>query len=678
MVSVLAGIAKLDIFGQMVFLRINKQAYYKTVLGGCASIGVMAIMMTIFITNFITFIQKEQLKVITISEYDDKVDQIAFNNSNFLFAVQIEQDNFIENPYFNITLKQKVYSRSQQGDLLKKTEPIELVPCTLDRFNQIFAENNVNFHQQFQQLQLQNFLCPSINSEIQIGGTQSSTLFQFIDLSVSECQNNSTNQWKPNCRESDQHTFKIKLLTVNQIINPYKPKESYVQPFIDDSFSFSFNINFTKSINAFITKFDFLNDESLLPISMFEERSFYVLDPTDVQQDYTEIIEDSFVKLLFRKKPFKTKFQRQYQKIDELLSNIGGILQIFSFFIGLLNQLYFLFLTLDMVELGNKLYDFSIDDSDQKKIYQDNLQILVETQANDNNAQDSQIYQKMQQAIIADNEIRITDSQTQPLKQDQKLSTKLCCSSGLDYFQNQLQKMFQKKKPINLDLKIFFNFITCGMLFSKIPKVQLMNKAYDQIIQQSDIYSLLTRLNEIDKLKEVLLTPKQLVMFNFTPKPLITLEEEDLKINRNMVENQLKTPKDNKEEMLVYARMMMKQKRQNKIGMNHESIRKKKRSSFIPQPLNNYVYQQIYNVTLETIIQAYEEIVKRQPGSSSETLNSQLISMLGAELELIYQVCQKIDQDVRPFAKYHQKLKSSLSQKRSLIKQDLEKQNDST
>ncbi|CAD8170347.1 unnamed protein product [Paramecium octaurelia] len=522
-----------------------------------------------------------------------------------------------------------------------------------------------------------------INSEIQIGGTQSSTLFQFIDLSVSECQNNSTNQWKPICREQDQHTFKIKLLTVNQIINPYKSKESYVQPFIDDSFSFSFNINLTKSINAFITKFDFLNDESLLPIrqveltikfSMIEEKSFYVLDPTDVQQDYTERIDDSFVKLLFRKKPFKTRFQRQYQKIDELLSNIGGILQIFSFFIGLLVTIYnrincIFYLTLDMVELGNKLYDFSIDDSDQKKIYHDNLQILVETQTSGLNAQDSQIYQKMQQAIIADNEIRITDSQTQPLKQDQRLSTKLCCSSGLDYFQTQLQKMFQKKKPINLDFQIFFNFISCGMLFSKIPKVQLMNKAYDQIIQQSDIYSLLTRLNEIDKLKEVLLSPKQLVMFNFTPKPLITLEEEDLKINRNMVENQLKTPQDNKEEMLVYTRMMMKQKRQNKIGMNHESIRKKKRSSFIPQPLNNYVYQQIYN--------AYEEIVKRKPGSSSETLNSQLISMLGAELELIYQVCQKIDQDVRPFAKYHQKLKSSLSQKRSLIKQDLEKQNDS-
>ncbi|CAD8090621.1 unnamed protein product [Paramecium sonneborni] len=647
MVSVLSGIAKMDIFGQMVFLRMNKQAYYKTVMGGCASIGVMAIMILIFITNFITFIQKESLKVISISEYDDEVDNIAFNNSNFFFAVQIEQENFIQNPYFNITLQQKTYYRNPQGDLEKKSESLELVPCTLDRFYQIFQQNDVNFTQQFQQLRLSDFLCPQINTEIHLGGTQSSTLFHFIDLSVLKCQNNSSNIWQPICRLPSQHTFKIKLFTVNQIINPYKPKDSYIQPFLDDSFSFTFNLNLTKSVNAFVTKYDFLNDESLLPISLIEETSVFLLDSSDVQQDYFEMYEDSYVKLLLRKKPFKTKFQRQYQKLDELLSNIG-----------------------DMVELGNKLYDFSIDDSDQKKIYQDNLKILTETQLNGNIVQNSKLFLPNQKALITDENIILSDSQTQPFKQDLKLTTKLCCQSGLDYFQNQLQKIFEKKKPINLDCHIFLNFITCNKLFRDIPKVKLMNKAYDQIIQQQDIYSLLTRLNEIDKLKEVLLTPKQLVMFNFTPKPLITLEDEDLKIDRNFVESQIKTPQDNKGDMLVYTKMMMKLKRKNQNGKNHESIRTKKRSSFIPQPLNNYVYQQIYN--------AYDEIVKKKCESQSETLNSQLIQMLGTDLELIFQICQKIDEDRKPITKFHQKLKSSICQKKSLIKQDLENQENST
>lgn len=34
-----------------------------------------------------------------------------------------------------------------------------------------------------------------------------------------------------------------------------------------------------------------------------------------------------------------------------------------------------------------------------------------------------------------------------------------------------------------------------------------------------------------------------MVMFNFTPKPLITLEDEELKIDRNLIESRAKTPK---------------------------------------------------------------------------------------------------------------------------------------
>ncbi|CAD8070794.1 unnamed protein product [Paramecium sonneborni] len=375
--------------------------------------------------------------------------------------------------------------------------------------------------------------------------------------------------------------------------------------------------------------------------SLLEQNTVFLLDSIDVQQEYTELIEKSYVKLQLRKKPFKTKFQRQYQKLDELLSNIG-----------------------DMVELGNKIYDFSNDDSDQKKIYQENLKILTETQNSGNIPQNSKLQQPNQNTIITDNEIHITDSQSQPFKQEIRLSTKLCCSSGLDYFQVQLQKMFEKKKPINLDCQIFLNFITCNNLFRDVPKVKLINKAYDQIIQQSDIYSILTRLNEIDKLKEILLTPKQLVMFNFTPKPLITLEEEDLKIDRNMVESQIKTPQDSKGDMLVYTRMMMKLKRKNKDEKNnHESIRIRKRASFMPQPLNNY---------------AYDEIAKKKYESQFDTLNSQLIQMLGAELELIFQVCQKIDEDGKPQAKFHQKLGSTICQKKCLINQDFENQENST
>ncbi|CAD8200336.1 unnamed protein product [Paramecium pentaurelia] len=552
----------------------------------------------------------------------------------------------------------RLYFRNTEGDVKKETIDIQLVPCTLDRYTQIFAEYQINFTQQFQQLHLSDFLCPSINTNILIGGTYSSNQFDFIELSITQCQNSSQNLWNPICDDPIDTSFKVRLYTVNQNINPYKPKDSYIQPFLDDSLSFTFNLNSTKFANIYFTKYEFQNDESLLPISMIEERTFFVLDSSDIQQEITEIEENSLAKLQLRKKPFKTKFLRQYQKLDELLSNIGGILQIVTFFIGLLVTIYNR--VKYMVELSNRIYDFSIDDSYQKNIYSENLQILAEQQKNERVGLDSKI-QTSNQRIMTENDQ--CDNCIESFREEQKnfqkdsLAIRLSFTTGLDYFSNQLQKMFEKKKPIPLDLQIFLNYITCNLLFKDVPKVKLMNKAYEQIISQSDIYTILSRLNEIDKLKEVLLTPKQLVMFNFTPKKLITLEDEDLKIDRNMVESQHKTSKDKQVEFLIYAKMMMKMKRQNKKEKNTGQIRPHKRASFIPQPLNNYVYQQIYS--------AYDEIFKNK--HQQETLNTQLISMLGPEMELIYKVGKIIDQNVRPITRSHKKLISSDNQQKGLI-----------
>lgn len=37
--------------------------------------------------------------------------------------------------------------------------------------------------------------------------------------------------------------------------------------------------------------------------------------------------------------------------------------------------------------------------------------------------------------------------------------------------------MFEQNKPIDLDIKIFLNYISCNKLFRDVPRVLLMNKA---------------------------------------------------------------------------------------------------------------------------------------------------------------------------------------------------------
>ena len=48
------------------------------------------------------------------------------------------------------------------------------------------------------------------------------------------------------------------------------------------------------------------------------------------------------------------------------------------------------------------------------------------------------------------------------------------------------------------------------------------------------------KLNEIEKLKEVIFTPEQLLMFNFTPKPMISLDLNTKTINRSYLEQRSK------------------------------------------------------------------------------------------------------------------------------------------
>lgn len=70
-VKVVQGVRKVDMFGYPIGLRLNRQSMYKTKLGGCTSITLLIILFMIFSSNFIDFIQKQQLKVTAVVEYED-------------------------------------------------------------------------------------------------------------------------------------------------------------------------------------------------------------------------------------------------------------------------------------------------------------------------------------------------------------------------------------------------------------------------------------------------------------------------------------------------------------------------------------------------------------------------------------------------------------------------------
>ncbi|CAD8077606.1 unnamed protein product [Paramecium primaurelia] len=667
------GLSKCDIFGQTITLRMNKQNFYKTAFGGCVSLVLFFTMLLIFSQNLISFLNKENLTATVLTTFEEFPSLATLNDDTFAFAIQIEQSDFIQNPYFNIKVEQKHTTRFLNGSKIENTQQLVLIPCTLDRFTNIFSKYDVNITKQFYDLDLQNFLCFEQIIQITLVIIQhllfkvliqviimkqfKDQQFWYLKISVNNCITNKScaSEIQRQNEIEKNGSFKLRLYTVNQILNPQNPDDQYLQTFIDDSFYLKFlPSDVFKTVDIFLKEYEVLNDLSLTPFSDIELSKFYILDQSEMKEriEFQSKNSNDIATIFFRKSPYKTTVYRSYLKIDELLSNLGGIQQIFFFFLGIILSLYNRFQLL--VELANKLYEFSLIQLQHEKIHEENLEQInhLTTERQEDlrtrrlTDQDleiklvnpSQIKQKEKNGILKfglrqqeeDQEINYQDDEDKNVKEVrcryQRTSTRFIRNpfgnktrpeNGLQYFKQQIITIINRSQPIFLSFSMIINFITCNQCCANKKNIQLMNKAIDQITDQIDLFNILTKLNELDKMKEVIFTPEQLLVFNFTPKPMISLDTTKKTINRSYFEQRSKCD----------IEIQSNQKQQNK----YENRLPSQRGMHLRGDAQ--LYQDIYN--------AYDEILQDQ---QENIINKQLIKKLGPEVQAIFKLSKFIDQ----------------------------------
>ena len=91
----------------------------------------------------------------------------------------------------------------------------------------------------------------------------------------------------------------------------------------------------------------------------------------------------------------------------------------------------------------------------------------------------------------------------------------------------------------------------CRKTCSNLIEVRLIDKAVRTIYKDMDITVIMDRLKEVDKLKQIILTTTQKTVFDYTPKPVITLHKSR------------KRQSDNQKEIIV---------KKNTLGRRHPSI----------------------------------------------------------------------------------------------------------
>ncbi|CAD8182846.1 unnamed protein product [Paramecium pentaurelia] len=557
------GLRQIDIFGQTINLSFRQEEQYKTSIGGFLSICMIATIISFFYSNIINFFAK--LNVTSTSEFTfaKDPDKLELDRNHFMFAVQIEQDNFTTNPYFNITVEQRHYHRYPNGTHYRYPNIyIDLVPCTIDHFSHLFELYNVNFTDQFEEQNLKNFLCPNLNfihsQNMTVGGVWASTDYYFLKFSVTKCINSSNNNftWKPTCKTQDeiestlnyQGSFRFQVFTTNFLINPNRPKD-FVQPFLatDQFYTFVPDKMFVQSDIFFRTK-KVTTDQGILMYPDKQNETFAFRDQGDQREQFeiSRITPNYYGAFYFQRSPYSYQINRKFLRLDELLSYLGGFTQFMIVVVGILVRFYNRQHLI--VSIANDLYEF--DMSLNRANTQMNFNTLLEKkerreikkQKTKNNHQGLPTIQVMSPFSHKPDMLQ----NTTPAKDDsQKFENK----KSIEYVQPTIQRVQTRLSILKVKAFEFFDdfkefikkkyIIGLGfrVILSQIVPLEsiknndcvVLQRAIDQVNKELDIEYIIKQLHELAKLKKVLFTEEQITLFNFSRKPKIALVQEGKK-----------------------------------------------------------------------------------------------------------------------------------------------------
>ncbi|CAD8116549.1 unnamed protein product [Paramecium sonneborni] len=579
------SLSRIDIFGQNITLNMNKNSSYTTAFGGFSSILIILLFSLIFFSNIVQFFGKDNVFYDSEIAFSNDPELMEMNDGNSMIALAIDQTNFTLNPFFNITVEQKINFRNKNGSLIKETIEVPMQPCTLERFNNIFQLQGIDFTDQFNFLGMNKMLCPKSNFTFQMEGTYSSETFKFLKITVKNCKISDTNSnslWNPTCGSQEDKAkylatnaqFKLQIFQINTVVNPLKPR-NYKSVFIDSDMYFSFvPFKLARLANVFYRQFIVNNDESIMPYQNIDQEKVIVRKAEDFR-DLTELgrdKDDNYAIVYLRRSPFTETINRKFQKIGELLSYLGGFMQImkllFGFAIAFYNR------TSMLIELANKLYDFQ-DAENLKKLY--TLKTLKNT---------DQIGSDLGKQELNSVNPFITSQQFQKVE-----------------WKQQIKELVKKSKPISFNFRIFINQLTFGYL-CKNKNSEFLEKAMNKINKELDLHSILYQLQEINKLKSVLLRKSQIILFNFTPKPIVTLGKDQIVPSRYLVED------------LEIGQSYIKSKEDN---------------------LNEELFIQLEEAYKEIV----EEVEKTQSNICQMNINLKLTQLIGSQVKHILKPCQQ-------------------------------------
>ncbi len=518
--SIVSWITLLDIFGQQVYFTIDQCKTARTLIGGiCSIFSILAILAFGIYSSQDFFLHLDP----NISRLDyNLVNYISINASSFkipfLLNYELGEDY---TKYFTTVMKYIVYNSTNQEFVKEILLPLK--NCELSDFKLISQD-------QYDKGVSSTSLCidfSKVDEDIIIFGNYNEDLIGYYDILFLKCMDTDECASDDEIQEVLNYGAYLTLTIMSSSVDPY----NYAQPisYYLSNYYIAPSSGFTKVLELYIKEEFIETDDGPIFKRNKTENSFSPYKQVDF---FYEPIStpDLLANIMIYSSNAQTKTKRIFPRIQDILAQIGGIVSI------ILNGVPFIVIIFSWMKrdenILNKLIDFDIIEEEKEvQIKKPKNARIVELEELDvksinrtrtltnNNISKDVSESKIEESNYGNSKIN-TDTVSKDL--DKKV----------DSFLVQWRRRARNKLKFTYCEIIKLWICPCcksNLRFNK--KKSLYYKSRGIINNYLEISYLIGKLDELEKLKFVVMNNKQLSLFKFISSDICSMDEKKMKSN---------------------------------------------------------------------------------------------------------------------------------------------------
>ncbi|CAD8075818.1 unnamed protein product [Paramecium sonneborni] len=515
---ILDVVNSLDFFGQPPFFRILKRQKFNTLLGHFLTVILMIVCALYLYFQFQDLLDQRSPSIIISETQNINTPAFSLNSKNFTFALTIAGPTLSALKTYKKHFDVGMTACNRTRFLNETTQAIE-VSLTCRDIPLESCDLDTHFPEQYQKeyfgkFVLKNMFC--INKTVreqnppQLQGFTNADTYQYVTIYMTPCKNSTTYD---GCSSTEEIQAGLKTGffavylgdTLLKLDNPGRPYEEI----ITIQFA-SFSSSQSKQIFSNFKIIDTKTDVGLIQQDYVQELG---LIQSQIKDSTGPFNQNFYIENTLYLEQRANNYKRSYIKVQNILGNVGGLWQLVALTITTIVSP--IIATLMNLQLANRIFNFeneneNINEANSLSKSNQNLNIIINGQPQKNDL----IVELNRQGKIP-----------QQSKRD------------LDKVQNrgQLKQYLKQRKR---QLKVGLWDLICMNLGIKKKHKQQIDYAIEKILCKLDIVNILTKIQEIDKLKYVIFNKEQLELFNYIPKPLIPIDmfSQDFEKKLNVLE----------------------------------------------------------------------------------------------------------------------------------------------